>query len=67
MNNIILYSTNCPKCKILETKLNLKKIAYSVITDVELMIEKGFEQAPVLEINGKFMDFKSANDWVEEQ
>lgn len=65
--NVILYSTNCPKCKVLEAKLKRKGIAYSIITDVDLMIKKGFKQAPILEIDGEFKDFKEANTWVEEQ
>ena len=65
--NVILYSTNCPKCKILETKLNKKGISYSIVTDVNMMLEKGFTQAPVLEVNGEVKDFRAANTWVEEQ
>ena len=62
-----LYSTNCPKCKILETKLNKKGINYSIVTDVDTMISKGFTQAPVLEIDGEVKEFREANTWVEEQ
>lgn len=65
--NVILYSTNCPKCKILETKLNKKGISYSIVTDVNMMLEKGFTQAPVLEVNGEVKEFRAANTWVEEQ
>ena len=65
--NIVLYSTNCPKCKILETKLNKKGISYSIVTDVNIMLEKGFTQAPVLEVNGEVKEFRAANTWVEEQ
>ena len=65
--SVKLYSTNCPKCKVLETKLKRKNIPYSIVTDVNLMIEKGFKQAPILEVDGEFKDFKEANTWVEEQ
>lgn len=65
--NVVLYSTNCPKCKILETKLNKKGISYSIVTDVNMMLEKGFTQAPVLEVNGEVKEFRAANTWVEEQ
>ena len=65
--SVKLYSTNCPKCKVLETKLERKNIPYSIVTDVNLMIEKGFKQAPILEVDGEFKDFKEANTWVEEQ
>lgn len=65
--NVTLYSTNCPKCKILETKLNKKGISYSIVTDVNTMLEKGFTQAPVLEVDGEVKEFRAANTWVEEQ
>lgn len=65
--NVTLYSTNCPKCKILETKLNKKGINYSIVTDVDTMISKGFTQAPMLEVDGEIKEFRAANTWVEEQ
>lgn len=65
--NVTLYSTNCPKCQILETKLNKKGISYSIVTDINVMIEKGFIQVPVLEVDGEVKEFRAANTWVEEQ
>ena len=65
--NVTLYSTNCPKCKILETKLNKKGINYSIVTDVDTMISRGFTQAPMLEVDGEVKEFRAANTWVEEQ
>ena len=62
--NIVLYSTKCPKCKILETKLNQKNMEYTEVNDVDLMLEKGFATVPMLEVNGEVMDFKAANDWI---
>lgn len=63
---IILYSTNCPKCKILEQKLKSKNIKYSEFTDVDKMIEMGFSVMPMLEVDGVIMDFATANKWVNE-
>lgn len=63
---IILYSTNCPKCKILEQKLKSKNIKYSEFTDVDKMIEMGFSMMPMLEVDGVIMDFATANKWVNE-
>ena len=37
-----LYTTNCPKCKILESKLKAKNIEYNTVTDIEVMQKKGF-------------------------
>lgn len=61
---IVLYSTHCPKCKILETKLKQKSIEYTEVNDVDLMLEKGFTTIPMLEVDGEIMDFKKANDWI---
>lgn len=63
----ILYTTHCPKCSVLEKKLNAKNIPYKEVTDVDLMISKGFDSMPVLEVDGMAMDFKTANTWINEQ
>ena len=61
---IVLYSTNCPRCKVLEQKLLDKGIAFGVSNDVDAMIGKGFSSAPVLEVDGHAMGFMAAVDWV---
>lgn len=61
---VILYSTHCPKCVVLEKKLNQKNISYEEVNDVKVMREKGFLSAPMLEADGEIMDFKTANDWI---
>ena len=65
--NVVLYSTHCPKCKILETKLKQKNISYSEINDVQIMTNKGFTTVPKLEVDGSILEFKEAVDWIEEQ
>ncbi len=64
---VVLYSTHCPKCKVLETKLNQYKIDYTVNDDMAYMIDKGFKSAPMLEIDGeKLLEFGAALKWVKE-
>lgn len=65
--NVILYTTHCPKCMVLEKKLKSKNIEYTENTDTDLMIAKGFLTTPMLEVNGNIMDFKAANMWINEQ
>ena len=65
--NVIFYSTHCPKCKVLETKLKQKDILFEEVNDINVMKEKGFMSAPVLEVDGTVYDFKSAVEWVKEQ
>lgn len=64
--SIILYSTGCPKCNVLEAKLNSKSIKYEVCRDIEAMQSKGMMTAPNLEVDGKLMGFGDAIKWVRE-
>ena len=63
---IILYrSTTCPKCKILEKKLNAKGIQFEECTDTTKMREMGLTSVPWLQVdNGPLMDLREANDWI---
>lgn len=64
---VTLYSTNCPKCRIIERKLVQKEIEYTEVNDVDVMIEKGLSSVPWLEVDGEMMDFNKANQWINEQ
>lgn len=59
-----LYTTHCPRCKVIEKKLAQKEIEYTEITDQEEMIKLGFKSAPVLEVNDKVFNFGDANRWL---
>lgn len=63
---VILYTTHCPKCKVLTAKLKAKGVDYEEITDVDVMRDKGFMSAPMLEVDGKIMTFVEAIKWVNE-
>lgn len=62
---ITFYSTNCPKCKVLSTKLNQAGVKYNINTDINTMLSKGIKSAPALEMeDGRIMDFSQALAWV---
>lgn len=61
---VTLYTTHCPKCHVLATKLDSAAIEYKVFEDVEAMSEKGIMSVPTLEIDGKMLNFKEAVDWI---
>ena len=63
----ILYSTNCSKCKVLETKLKNKNIEFEICNNVDLMLSKGIQQVPYLEVDNELMDFSKAIKWVNEK
>ena len=64
---IILYTTHCPQCKILENKLQSKNISYEVCEDLDTMLMKGLRSAPSLEVDGEIFDFRNAVQWVNRQ
>lgn len=65
---VTLYTTHCPKCIILEKKLQDKNIEYQVCDDVDLMLSKGMQEAPYLEVEEKeIMNFSKAIKWVNEK
>ena len=68
MGKVILYSTHCPRCKVLTAKLQQQNVEFEEVNDVEVMTAKGFKEAPKLELeDGTIMDFKQAVDWLKEQ
>lgn len=58
--SVVMYSTGCPKCKILKKKLDEKKILYEEETDVEKMKSKGIDRVPVLEVEGELFSYSEA-------
>jgi glutaredoxin len=61
---IILYTTGCPRCHVLETKLKQKNIEYVECNDVEEMEKKDISSVPCLGVDGELMDFGNAVKWV---
>lgn len=61
---IILYSTHCPRCTVLEAKLKQKNIEYQEINNVDEMLKIGIQTVPQLKVDGELMDFSKAIKWV---
>jgi len=67
---VVLYSTHCPKCNILEKKLTQKGINFTIVDDSSEVVKVGRENkimsAPILKVNGAVFDFNNANAWVND-
>jgi len=64
-----LYSTHCPKCKVLEKKLAEKNVEFELIDDIDKVIETanklGVNSAPLLVLDtGEVLDFQKAVAWI---
>lgn len=62
--DIILYSTGCPKCEILKKKMGEKNISYTEINDIDIMNEKNITFVPMLEIEGKLLNYRESVSFV---
>ncbi|MBR4155379.1 MAG: hypothetical protein IKU01_01570 [Bacteroidales bacterium] len=69
MEKLVIYSTNCPRCKILIKKLETAGFTdYEVINDVKEMQSLGITTVPMMSVNGgRIMDFKTSIDWINAQ
>lgn len=63
---IILYSTHCPQCIILENMLKKLNISYIENNDTETMLNMGFKSVPMLQVNDQIMNMKEAMTWIKE-
>lgn len=62
--NVELYTTHCPKCKVLEMKLAKKNIEYIEHDNIDEMISLGFKETPILIVDGHVYTSIEAIKWV---
>ena len=64
MSQCVLYTTGCPKCKILEKKLNEKNVKFEIVNETEKMKELGITSVPVLMVDDKSMIYYDAVKYI---
>lgn len=64
---MVLYSTGCPRCKVLKAKLEQKGIEYTENNSVDDMITIGISEVPVLSVDDRLLNFVEAVNWINEQ
>lgn len=65
MEQITLYSTGCPKCRVLEKKLNDKNIEYVINDDIDAMTKLGIRSVPQLQLGNMIFDFNEARKMID--
>ena len=64
---VVIYTTHCPQCRVLEKKLTMANIEFETIDNIETIRATGITQTPALQIDdGELMNFKEAVNWVRE-
>lgn len=61
---VTLYTTGCPKCKILHKILTENNIQFNENDSVDEMQKLGFKEIPKLDVDGTIYDFKDAIEWA---
>ena len=64
---VVFYTTGCPKCGVLKKKLDERGIQYQENTAVDEMLSLGITSVPVLNVDGRMMDFACAVKWINDQ
>jgi len=63
-----LYSTHCPQCIMLENVLKQKKVKYELVkTTLEDVEAMGYSAVPLLEVDGKILNFNEGMAWARKQ
>lgn len=58
---MILYTTGCPKCIMLERTLTKKGVKYTVESDISVMAKLGFTSVPILMLeDGTMLTYEKA-------
>lgn len=61
---VILYTTHCPKCRVVEMKLKQKGVNYEECDDVDKMLSLGLTSAPCLQVGDILLDFVEAVEYI---
>ncbi len=62
---VVLYSTDCPKCNVLKGRLEKNNIKFEISNDIDELIKRGFQSAPVLRVNDNYFDFTRAMNMLK--
>ncbi len=61
---VILYTTHCPKCRVVEMKLKQKGVNYEECDDVDKMLNLGLTSAPAIQVGDRILDFVEAVEYI---
>ena len=64
---VTLFSTNCPKCRVLEQKLIAANVDFYIESNMQEVIDQGFMSAPILKVDDTYYDFKQGVDWIKNE
>ena len=68
--DIVLYTTDCPQCRVLESLLTSKGLQHQLVTDFieinRVAAAAGLSSVPIMKLDGMIMSYPQAIRWVNE-
>lgn len=64
MEKVILYSTGCPRCDVLKSKLKAIGVDFEEENSVDVMLGLGLTEVPALCVGDKLLGFMEAVRWA---
>ena len=68
--DIVLYTTDCPQCRVLESLLTSKGLQHQRVTDImeinQVAAAAGLSSVPIMKMDGVVMSYPQAIRWVNE-
>lgn len=64
---ITVFSTGCVNCRSLMAELDKNAIKYNIVSDVNKMLALGFDEIPMVDIDGHIMNRREAIKWIKER
>ena len=69
MESIVLYSSHCPKCDMIEKILKEKGINFDVVYDENVYLplaeENNIDSMPFANVNGKVLNTKELQEYIK--
>lgn len=62
---VILYTSGCGKCIVLQRKLEDAGISFKRETDLSKLVKNGILNLPILEVNGEMYNFSRALKFIQ--
>lgn len=64
---VVLYTSGCPKCKVLAKKLTDKHIDFVEFDDLDFLASMDIKTLPVLGVETELLTFGDAVRWINAQ
>ena len=62
---LILYSNNCPNCRLLKKMLDTKGVEYTENNSVDEMLALGLTNVPALKVGDNLLSFNEAVAYIQ--